>query len=569
MQRRTSRALAASAAALTAVTLSACASSDRDSGTDEGDGGEAAQSGGTMVFGGTGDPSNLDPAFASDGESFRPARQIFEGLLTNEPGTTELTPALAEDYSVSDDGLEYTFNLRQGVTFHDGTDFNADAVCFNFDRWYNFTGLAQSPSASYYYQAVFGGFADSENKGIYESCEATDESTAVVRLNQVTSKLPAALSLPSFSIQSPDALQKYKADNLSGNEEAFEYSEYGISHPTGTGPFKFDSWDRGNGEVTLVRNDDYWGDKALLDEIVFRTIPEGPTRRQALEAGEIDGYDGVDPADYDTLENSGAQVLVRDPFNILYLGFNGGNVEGTNANPALQKPEVRQAIAHAIDRETIVQSQLPEGAEVAKEFMPPTVDGYADDVTEYDYDPDLARQLLQQAGEEDLTLRFYYPTDVSRPYMPDPAALFQVISQNLEDVGITVEPTALQWNPDYLQAVQAGQADIHLLGWTGDYNDAYNFIGTFFAEAQNNQASAEFGAFSAPEIFDALATADKEPDAAARTEQYQEANRLIMDYLPGVPISHSPPALAVREGVEGLVPSPLTAEDFATVSISE
>jgi peptide/nickel transport system substrate-binding protein len=568
MQRRTSRALAATAATLTAVTLSACATSEREGSGGEG-GEEQQQAGGTMVFGAAGDPAMFDPAFASDGESFRPARQMFDGLLTNEPGTTELAPALAEDWSVSEDGLEYTFNLRQGVKFHDGTDFNADAVCFNFDRWYNFKGLAQSPSASYYYQAVFGGFADSDNKGIYESCEATDESTAVVRLNQVTSKLPAALSLPSFSMQSPEALQQYDADNLSGSEDALTYSEYSLEHPTGTGPFKFESWDRGNGEVTLVRNDDYWGEPALLDEIVFRTIPEGTARRQALEAGEIDGYDFVDPADYDTLEDAGAQVLVRDPFNILYLGFNGGNVEGTNANPALQKAEVRQAIAHAIDRETIVNSLLPEGAEVAKEFMPPTVDGWADDVTEYDYDPARAKELLQQAGEENLTLRFYYPTDVSRPYMPDPAALFQVISQNLEDAGITVEPTALQWNPDYLQAVQSGQADIHLLGWTGDWNDAYNFIGTFFAEDQNNRASAEFGAFSEPEIFDALSQADQEPDAARRTELYQEANRLIMDYLPGVPISHSPPALAVAEGVEGLVPSPLTAEDFATVSISE
>jgi peptide/nickel transport system substrate-binding protein len=570
MQRRTSRALAATAATLTAVTLSACASSDRESGSAEGEGSsDEQQSGGTLVFGAAGDPAMFDPAFASDGETFRIARQIHEGLLTNEPGGTEPVPALAEDFEASEDGLEYTFTLREGVKFHDGTDFNAEAVCFNFDRWHNFTGLAQSPSASYYYQAVFGGFADSENPGIYESCEATDETTAVIRLNQVTSKFPAALSLPAFSIQSPTALEEGDADNLSGSEDAITYTQYALENPVGTGPFKFESWDRGNGEVTLVRNDDYWGEPALLDEIVFRTIPDGNTRRQELQAGTIDGYDFVSPADYDTLESEGAQVLVRDPFNILYLGINGGNVEGTNANPALKKPEVRQAIAHAIDREQIVTSLLPEGAEVATQFMPPTVDGWADDVTEYDYDPERAQELLAEAGEENLTLRFFYPTDVSRPYLPDPAAMFQVISENLEAVGITVEPTALQWNPDYLQAVQAGQADIHLLGWTGDYNDAYNFIGTFFAEDQNNQASAEFGAFSAPEIFDALAEADAEPDPANRTELYQEANRLIMDYLPAVPISHSPPALVVSEAVSGLEPSPLTAEDFAPVSISE
>ncbi|TFV54131.1 ABC transporter substrate-binding protein [Geodermatophilus sp. DF01-2] len=566
MHRRPARVLAASAAALTAVTLSACASERDDSG-----GGDSAegQSGGTMVFGAAGDPAMFDPAFASDGETFRIARQIHEGLFTTEAGGTELVPALAEDYSVSEDGLEYTFELRDGVTFHDGTDFNAEAVCFNFDRWHNFEGLAQSPSASYYYQAVFGGFADSEDPGIYESCEAVDENTAVVRFNQVTSKIPAALSLPAFSIQSPTALQEYDADNLSGSEDALTYTEYALEHPTGTGPFRFESWDRGNGEVTIVRNEDYWGEPALLDEIIFRTIPDGNTRRQELQAGTIDGYDFVAPADYASLQEEGFQILVRDPFNILYLGFNHGNVPGTNANPALQDIRVRQAIAHAIDRETIVNSLLPEGAEVAINFMPPTVDGWTEDVQTYEYDPERARQLLEEAGAVGTTLRFYYPTDVSRPYLPDPAAMFQVISEDLQEVGLQIEPVALQWNPDYLQAVQSGQADIHLLGWTGDYNDAYNFIGTFFAEDQNNQASAEFGAFSAPEIFQALAQADAEPDPAARIELYQAANQLIKEFLPAVPISHSPPALVVAENVQGLEPSPLTAEDFSTVYLED
>jgi peptide/nickel transport system substrate-binding protein len=569
MTHRHTRAFAASAAALLAVTLAAC-SSERDSG-DEGSGGDAeAQSGGTLVFGAAGDPAMLDPAFGSDGETFRVSRQIFEGLLGNELGGTEPVPELATDWEVSEDGLEYTFTLQEGVKFHDGTDFNAEAVCFNFDRWYNFEGLATSPSASYYYQAVFGGFASTpDTPSIYESCEATDDSTAVIRLTQVTSKFPAALALPSFSIQSPTALEEYNADEVSGSEDALTYSEYALGHPVGTGPFKFDSWDRGNGEVTIVKNEDYWGEPALLDEIIFRTISDGNTRRQELEAGSIDGYDFVAPADYDTLGDAGFQVLPRDPFNILYLGFNGGNVPNTQANPALQDERVRQAIAHAINREEIVTSLLPEGAEAATQFMPETVDGWAEDVTTYDYDPDRARQLLAEAGQENLTLRFYYPTDVSRPYLPDPAAMFQVISQDLEEVGITIQPTALPWNPDYLNAVQAGQADIHLLGWTGDYNDAYNFIGTFFAEASNNQASAEFGAFSAPEIFAALAEADAEPDPDNRTEMYQEANRLIMDYLPGVPISHSPPALVVAENVQGLEPSPLTAEVFSTVSLTD
>jgi peptide/nickel transport system substrate-binding protein len=564
MHRRPTRVLAASAAALAALTTAACASSDRSSSGE----GDSSASGGTLVFGAAGDPTMLDPAFGSDGETFRISRQVFDGLLTTKPGSADLAPSLAKSYDVSDDGLEYTFHLQEGVTFHDGTDLDADAVCANFERWYNFTGLAQSPSASTYWQDVFGGFKDTpDTPNVYKSCAASDDATAVVTLNQVTSKFPAALTLPSFSIQSPTAMEQYDADNLSGNDDALTYPAYALEHPTGTGPFSFDSWDRGNGEVTLVRNEDYWGEKAKLDKIIFRTISDGNTRRQELEAGSIDGYDLVAPADYDALDQAGFQVLPRDPFNVLYLGINGGGVAGTTANPALQDVRVRQALAYAIDRDTIVSSLLPAGAEKAIEFMPPTVDGWTDDVTTYDYDPAKARQLLTEAGALNTTLRFYYPTDVSRPYLPDPAAMYEVISKNLTDAGFTIEAVSLPWSPDYLNAVQAGQADIHLLGWTGDYNDAYNFIGTFFAAKADGAAKAEFGAFRDQGIFDALAKADGEPDAETRTVDYQEANRLIMDYLPGVPISHSPPALVVAGDVSGLVPSPLTAEDFAPVTI--
>ena len=125
----------------------------------------------------------------------------------------------------------------------------------------------------------------------------------------MTSRFPAALTLPSFSMQSPTALEEFDADNLGGSEDALTYPEYALEHPTGTGPFKFESWDRGNGEVTIVRNEDYWGEPAKVDEIIFRTISDGNTRRQELEAGSIDGYDLVAPADYDALEDAGFQVL--------------------------------------------------------------------------------------------------------------------------------------------------------------------------------------------------------------------------------------------------------------------
>lgn len=564
MHRRRKRLTAIATISVATMALTACAASERE----EGGGG----AGGTFVFGAAGDPTSMDSAFASDGETFRVTRQMFEGLLMPGEGSAEPQPGLAESYEASEDGLSYTFALREGVTFHDGTDFNAEAVCFNFDRWYNFEGIAQSPAASAYWQDVFGGFASTPDvPNIFSSCTAEDEFTAVIELTRVTGRFPAALTLPSFYIQSPTALEEYGADDLGGSEEAPSLTEYGSERPSGTGPFRFEEWDQSNGEVTLVRNDDYWGAKAGVETLIFRTIPDGNTRRQELEAGTIDGYDLVAPGDIDALTNGGFNVLTRDAFNVLYLGINQGSSAATEPfgiNPALADVRVRQAIAYAVDRQGIVDSLLPPGAEAAVEFMPDSVSGYSENVTTYDYDPDRARALLEEAGAVGTTLRFYYPTEVSRPYMPDPGAIFEIISQNLTDAGFTIEPVALTWSPDYLDAVQSGQADIHLLGWTGDYDDAYNFIGTFFDAKAGGESKLDFGGFVNQELFDAFAAADAEPDPDTREMMYQALNEQIMEYLPAVPLAHSPPALVVADNVEGLVPSPLTAEDFSTVTLT-
>jgi len=567
MHRSKKRLTAIAAASVAALALSACAESAREEGS--GDGG-----GGTFVFGAAGDPGSLDPAFATDGETFRVTRQMFEGLLEPGEGTAEPQPGLAESYEASEDGLIYTFQLKEGVTFHDGTDFNADAVCFNFDRWYNFEGLAQSPAASGYWQDVFGGFATTPDvPNIFKSCTPDSEFTAVIELNRVTGRFPAALTLPSFAMSSPAALEEYSADDLGGSAEAPTLSPYASEHPTGTGAFMLDNWDLANGEVTLVRYEDYHGELAGVEKLIFRTIPEGPTRKQELEAGEIDGYDLVAPGDIADLEDGGFNVLTRDAFNVLYLGINQGASAAIPAdagiNPALADVRVRQAIAHAIDKESLVSSLLPDGAQAATQFMPDTVSGYSDDVPTYDYDVELARSLLEQAGAMGTTLKFYYPTEVSRPYMPDPGAIFEIISQNLTDAGFVIEPVALVWNPEYLDATSSGLADIHLLGWTGDYDDAYNFIGTFFDAKAGGESKLDFGGFVNPDLFAQFAAADSEPDPDVREGLYQDLNNDIMEFLPGVPLSHSPPALVVAENVDGLVPSPLTAENFATVVFTD
>lgn len=530
------------------MVLAGCADSERD----ESDGAGAEAGGGTFVFAGSAEPVTLDPFFASDGETFRVARQIFEGLVGTVPGTADPAPLLADEWEISDDGLSYTFSLHEGVKFHDDSDFNAEAVCFNFDRWYNMPKSAQTDDLTYYYAALFRGFAtgDRADAAIYDSCTADDDLTATIKLKKPFAGFLAAMSLPALSMQSPTALEATQ-DDAATNPRTTEYSTDG---PVGTGPFTFGSWERGK-QVTLDANDAYWGEKAKIDKAVIVAIDEPKARADALRNGEIDGYDLVGPADIEPLESEGFQIVNRDAFNVLYLGMN-------QAQKPLDDPKVRQAIAHALNKDEIVSASMPEGTKTAVEFIPEVVTGFTDDVTTYDYDPAKAEQLLDEAGATGATIEFNYPTGVSRPYMPAPEDTFNVIRTQLEAVGLKIKPTADQWDPDYLEKIQ-GTPDhgIHLLGWTGDYNDTDNFLGVFFGAK-----SSEWG-FDNPEIFDALSEARGIPTPEEQKPYYEEINRLVMDYLPGVPLAHPVPSLAFGEDVEGYQSSPVQDEVWNTVSI--
>ncbi|NES16470.1 MULTISPECIES: ABC transporter substrate-binding protein [Micromonospora] len=551
---RLKAAVALAAAAALAVGASGCAKSERD-----GDSG-GAKTGGTFVFAGAGDPKNFDPIFNDDGESFRPIRQMYDTLVQNKPGTADLQGALAESWEHDADGKVWTFHLRKGVKFHDGTDFNAAAVCFNFDRWYNMKGAA-AQSQMLYYMDVFGGFAKNESadagKPVYNKCEAKDDATAVVTMNQYKGAFPGAFALTALSIASPEALKKYDADTVKQNGDSFEYSAFANEHPVGTGPFKFAGWDKAKGEITLERNPDYWGEKAKVDKLVIKIIKDENTRKQELRAGTVQGIDFPAPADRKALSGEGFQVLDRPAFNILYLGFN-------QKNPKLKDLRVRQAIAYALNRQQLVQTKGPGGTKVADEFMPDTVLGYAQDVQKYEYNPEKAKQLLKEAGAENLTLNFYYPTDVSRPYMPNPQEIFTVLANDLQAVGIKVNGVARPWNGGYKDDVQQfGKHDLHLLGWTGDYNDPGNFVGTFFGRAK-----VEFGDQAMTDMFAAITKADGTVDEAGKKAAWEQVNRDIASkWLPAVPVWHAPPAIVVTKDVKGLIASPLTDERFNTVSV--
>ncbi len=519
-------------------------------------GGKAAASN-TLVFGTAADPTYLDGALVSDGESIRVLNQIIETLVSLKPGTTDVVPDLATSWK-SVGGKIWTFNLRHGVKFTDGTPFNAAAVCYNFNRWYNFAGPFQSPDATYYWQAVFGGFHHNESASlspsIYKSCTAKGQYKATITLTKPYGPVLPALTLDAFGIASPTALKKYGANQAEIRNGSFTATgSYAFAHPTGTGPYMFKSWKVGQ-SLEVDANPKYWGPKPKIKRLIFRPIGDSTARAQALQTGEIQGMDLVAPQDVATLQSK-YTILQRPAFNVGWVGINSAIAPTNN-------PLVRKAIAYGLDRAGVVKAFYGGLGQVAQEFMPPQLFGWTKNVTHYTFSPDKAKALLKQAGLTlPVKLDFWYPTSVSRPYMPNPKGIFEAFSGSLSQSGFQIVPHSAPWRPDYVGLVDSGQAgNINLVGWIGDYGDPDDWLGVFFKTFSN-----QFG-FHDQHVFNLLQKAASVPSLSARTKLYQQANTYIMNTLvPGVPYASSKSALAFDKNVVGYIPSPTGTEFFNSV----
>ena len=331
-----------------------------------------------------------------------------------------------------------------------------------------------------------------------------------------------------------------------------------LEHPTGTGPFKFQAYDKANNTVTLVRNDDYWGEKAKSKTLIFKIIPDETARKQELQAGTIDGYDLPEPRRLGRAEVGRLQR--RDSAR---RSTSCTWASPKKNNPALEDLKVRQAIAYALNREQFVTSQLPDGANVAPIFYPDTVEpvhrGRAD---QYDYDPQKAKDLLAEAGQSNLTLNFWWPTEVSRPYMPDPKSVFTAFKADLEAVGITVNEISKPWNGGYLDGVRGPQGG-SVPAWAGP---ATTTPRTTSSERSSPAVTNEFNTEKAPwgpELSAALKAADAIPDETERNAAYDADQQGPDGEVPAGRSDLVVPAGA-RAGREpaGHHASPLTDEKF-------
>ena len=523
------------------VVLAGCAGGDTPGTGGEGGGGA------TLAFATSREPRSFDPALGGGIIEQQFASLIFETLVRVKPGGTEIQPGLASAWRAGDDARSWRFTLRKGVRFIDGTPFDAAAVCANFERWYHFRGILQSPAMTSNWQGVFGGFATRDEPAapaetLYRSCEAPTEHEAVLNLTKSSGVVLSALALPVFSIASPDALRRYEADKVTGKatDPKFE-GTFATEHPIGTGPFKLERWTRQE-KVDLVRNDDYWGEKPKLARIVFPTIPEPTARRQALESGEIDVYDVVDPGDLPLLQGGGFQVVRRPPFNVGTFGLNGGHAP-------LDKLEVRQAVAHAIDREALVKAKFPPGTQLADQLVPPALWGRAPDVRTYPHDPQKARQLLAAAGLTRPVLDIWYRTDYKSPIVVDPEGAVQAVKADLEEAGFGVQVHAVA-RVEYFEAGLAGRFHIWLDEVYGGWGDPDSFVGLF-------KDHPEVYGLANQDIADLIDRGAEEADQDRRKGIYERLNRALVDNVTVVPFVHVPVTLAATPKVRGIVAGPL------------
>jgi len=517
--------------------------------------------GGTLVFAGARLAASLDPSQTSDGESFRILQQVYEPLVDLAIGSTnELVGVLAESWEGGPEDTVYVFNLREGVTFQDGTPLNAEAVKVNFDRWQSFP--EEFSANAYYYGATMNGFGEGN---LIASVEATDDLTVTITLTEPSPTFLFAITLPAFGIVSPAVLESTNADDPAE-------STFGTDASLGgTGPFILESYTPEE-EATLVRNDDYWGTPAYLDRVIIRPIADPAARLQALQGGSVQGFDLVNPADYEAVVDDGFVLVERLSFNSLYLGVNPIAAE-TEGNP-LAELAVREAVEYAIDKEALIEPFYGGRGAVADIFLPPSsgwYDAVVGGVEPRGFDQDRARELLAEAGfgpENPPEVGFWFPTEVTRPYMPDPAGLHAAVTQMLEDAGFVVVPGSDIWDsPGYLADAQNGLYDLHFLGWTGDYDDPSNWYGVHFGYDAEGAPAAQFGC-DVEGLNEAIEAAEAELDETARGEAWAEVARIIHGEVCFITLVHGDTALAFTEEVQGYTANPTGSETFSTVWLS-
>ncbi len=372
--------------------------------------------------------------------------------------------------------------------------------------------------------------------GELKSIEAVDQYTVKFSLCYPDPALPGKMSL--FGIADSADLDATGGDSVKLSE-----------HPNGTGAYMFKEYVKGD-HITLERNPNYWGEKAKDQILIIRWSDQSAQRLLELQSGTVDGIDNLSPEDIASVSNNpDIQIVERTAFNIMYLGMN-------SSIPPFDNVLVRRAIGMAIDKQRIVDNYYPAGSSVAEQFTPTLVSpGHSADLKWYDYDVEAAKALLAEAGFPNGFITTISFRNVVRPYLPLADKVTQEIQAQLAEIGITAKINQME-STAFLDAVNAGEVPLFLLGWTGDFTDATNWFDVHFDPSQ-----ADFGPVNM-DMVDLMRQAGKIADPAARQALYDQFNQLLKDDVPVVPIAHGGSAMGFKSNVVGAYASPFGMSRF-------
>ncbi|MDP8244226.1 MAG: ABC transporter substrate-binding protein [Candidatus Hinthialibacter antarcticus] len=485
----------------------------------------------SLVFAHGSDAVNLDPGSMEDGYSANIAQQMFEGLVKFKNGSLEIEPALAERWETSGDGREWTFYLRPGVKFHDGTTLTSEAIVLSLMRLLD----ENHP----YHLAGRMPYADMALRGIVKEVVADGDMTVRVILYEPYAPLLKNLAMFCCFISSPAALKKYG-------------EEYSV-HPVGTGPLRFVKWTR-DVEVVLARYDEYWGAPAKTQQVIYKVLRDPEVRLFSVARGEASIMVGINPQTAAEVKKNPNLTLLEQPG--VNISFAYMNVE---KGPLIDK-RVRQAINYAVNKKAICDHLFEGYAEPMRGIFPPSVLGHDPDSRAYEFDPDKAKALLVEAGYSDgfdIEIMTY---SVPRPYNPIGARLAEVVQNDLSEIGVRVKISQVEWGT-LLQRSLNHDFEICMLGWSTDNGDPDNFAYALLANPENRSQ------FKHEEFNRLVRLGQQTYDENERLKIYQQAQTIALDEAPWLFLNTTKDFAALRQNIKGFVLHPMALHYLWPVSI--
>jgi len=505
----------------------------------------------TLVYCSEGSPENFAPSINTTGTSFDATEQIYDNIVKFERGGTQVVPGLAEKWSVSKDGLEYTFNLRKSVKWHSNKnfkptrDFNADDFLFTIERqWKENDPYFKVTSSNHSY------FNDMGMPKLLKSVDKIDDYTVKITLTKPEAPFLSNLAMQFAGVQSKEyAIAMLKA----GTPEKID------QEPLGTGPFMLVQYQK-DAIIRYKAFPQYWQGAAKIDDLIFSITPDASVRWAKLQKGECHVMPYPNPADLDAIrKDANVQVLEQPGLNIGYLAYN------TTKKP-FDDVRVRKAINMAIDKKAIVAAVYLSTGIPATNPIPPTQWSYNKSIKDDAFDPAAAKKALAAAGYPNGFTTDLWAMPVQRPYNPNAKRIAELMQADLAKIGVKAEIKSFEWG-EYRKRMQNGEHQMGMMGWTGDNGDPDNFLNTLLGCDSAKTNGSNVAKFCYQPFEDVVQKAKVVSNPGERTKLYEKAQVIFKEQAPWFTIAHAVQLKPVRKEVVDFKLSPFGRHTFYGVDM--